>query len=263
MYMRLAFAVAAHLEPEILVVDEVLAVGDAAFQKKCLGKMSEVAKGGRTVLFVSHQMAAVENLCGSAALMGEGRIQAVGPADRVIQTYLEHTSGGDSDWSALGERLDRQGDGSLQVVGFRLVDHGDQPVQSLRCGRGYQWELQVANRVGKAVSNVELALGVDDPAGARVAHLSMNLIGATPLDLPAEGGVISVRFPRWPLAPGRYGVTIFLTSGGRIVDWIRQAIFVDVDGGDYYGTGKLPPHGSGLLLIDHEMRLKEPVGHVA
>jgi lipopolysaccharide transport system ATP-binding protein len=90
MYVRLAFAVAAHLEPEILIVDEVLAVGDAEFQAKCLGKMQNVAKGGRTVIFVSHNMAAVRALCGSALLMEQGRLSMRGSADDCIQKYLSH-----------------------------------------------------------------------------------------------------------------------------------------------------------------------------
>ena len=90
MYVRLAFAVAAHLEPEILVVDEVLAVGDAEFQKKCLGKMEEVSKGqGRTVLFVSHNMAAVQQLCGRALLLKEGTISADGAVPALLQMYLQ------------------------------------------------------------------------------------------------------------------------------------------------------------------------------
>jgi lipopolysaccharide transport system ATP-binding protein len=91
MYMRLAFAIAAHLEPEILIVDEVLAVGDHAFQQKCLGKMGDVAKEGRTVLFVSHNMACIERLCHSAILLEEGRVKVLGKIPEVIQTYLENT----------------------------------------------------------------------------------------------------------------------------------------------------------------------------
>src|SRR5437870_7301562 len=87
MYTRLAFAVAAHLEPEILVVDEVLAVGDAQFQKKCLGKMGDVAKAGRTVLFVSHNMAAVRLLCGRGVLLVQGQVRDFGPIDHVVDVY--------------------------------------------------------------------------------------------------------------------------------------------------------------------------------
>jgi lipopolysaccharide transport system ATP-binding protein len=89
MYVRLAFAVAAHLEPEILIVDEVLAVGDAQFQKKCLGKMEDVSKEGRTVLFVSHQMAAVEALCNRAILINAGQVHLDGPPTQVINAYLD------------------------------------------------------------------------------------------------------------------------------------------------------------------------------
>ena len=93
MYMRLAFAVAAHLEPEVLVVDEVLAVGDAAFQKKCLGKMGEVASGGRTVLFVSHNMSAVQQLCGQCAWLNKGSIEMVGNTQQVVSSYLDNGDG--------------------------------------------------------------------------------------------------------------------------------------------------------------------------
>src|SRR5205085_472902 len=93
MYLRLAFAVAAHLQPEILVVDEVLAVGDLTFQKKCLGKMSEVSRGGRTVLFVSHNMAAVQNLCQRGVVLSEGKLVYDGGAEEAIQRYLHSVSG--------------------------------------------------------------------------------------------------------------------------------------------------------------------------
>src|SRR5256884_476759 len=96
MYVRLAFAVAAHLEPEILLVDEVLAVGDAAFQKKCLGKMGDVAKEGRTVLFVSHNMAAVRSLCSRAFLLSDGRILSSGAANEVVSAYESAMARGDS-----------------------------------------------------------------------------------------------------------------------------------------------------------------------
>src|SRR6202030_4871351 len=94
MYLRLAFAVAAHLEPEILIVDEVLAVGDAGFQKKCLGKMHEVRRGGRTVLFVSHNMAAVENLCERGLVLHQGKVVYHGPVKGAIRYYLDSLSVG-------------------------------------------------------------------------------------------------------------------------------------------------------------------------
>src|SRR5690606_16389311 len=107
--MRLAFAVAAHLEPEVLVIDEVLAVGDAEFQRKCLGKMEDVAKGGRTVLFVSHNMAAITSLCSSAILLNSGRIVCAGDTDKVIKQYVQDSQ--ESSIEDLKDRKDRTGDG--------------------------------------------------------------------------------------------------------------------------------------------------------
>src|SRR4029077_20656884 len=107
MYVRLAFAVAAHLEPEILLVDEVLAVGDGEFQKKCLGKMDEVARGGRTVLFVSHNMAAMRGLCERGILLERGRVAAIGPMEAVADQYVR--PGRDQEESARFDPHDRRG----------------------------------------------------------------------------------------------------------------------------------------------------------
>ncbi|MGH7215165.1 MAG: ABC transporter ATP-binding protein, partial [Tepidisphaeraceae bacterium] len=118
MYMRLAFAVAAHLEPEVLVVDEVLAVGDAAFQKKCLGKMGDVARHGRTILFVSHNMAAVQALCQRAVMLDRGRVQECGPVGDVVQKYIQQVTAIEA--IPLVDRPDRQGDGAARVLSLRI-----------------------------------------------------------------------------------------------------------------------------------------------
>jgi len=122
MYVRLAFAVAAHLEPEILLVDEVLAVGDAAFQKKCLGKMGDVARGGRTVLFVSHNMGAISTLCEKAILLTEGCIEFMGPAQQTVSTYL---AGFSADADLKKEwRLEEAPGGKIgKVKSIRITDH--------------------------------------------------------------------------------------------------------------------------------------------
>ena len=114
MFMRLAFAVAAHLEPDILIVDEVLAVGDVAFQKKCLGKMSTVASEGRTVIFVSHHMPSVQSLCTRAALLDHGKVAEVGPPETIIGAYLRTVTGREP--IPLDQRPDRRGDGSVRMV---------------------------------------------------------------------------------------------------------------------------------------------------
>lgn len=122
MYVRLAFAVAAHLDPEILIVDEVLAVGDAAFQKKCLGKMGEVARGGRTVLYVSHNMAAVSQLCNSGIWLKQGRVEFTGSADEAVRMYMSENS--DTQAEARWTPENAPGDDRVRLLGARVLQHG-------------------------------------------------------------------------------------------------------------------------------------------
>jgi lipopolysaccharide transport system ATP-binding protein len=255
MYMRLAFAVAGHLEPEILVVDEVLAVGDAEFQRKCLGKMGEVAKEGRTVLFVSHQMAAVESLCDSAILLEYGQLAKTGSASQITQLYVGRDSETRDRSESLRSRMDRQGDGAVRVVAVRLHDALGRPTESLRCGQDCSWEFELENCAGRSVG-VDLAIGLDNALGTRVAHLATELCGCGSGRIGVGGGVVRIALRRLPLAPGRYSLTLFLTSGGRIVDWLQQAVWFEVQGGDYFGTGRLPPAGSGLVLVRHEIEIE-------
>lgn len=139
MYVRLAFAVAAHLEPEVLVIDEVLAVGDVEFQKKCLGKMQSIAGGGRTVLFVSHNMTAVSSLCSRAILLEGGRLVKDGPAVDVVKTYLEGSlaAGGAREWEAD----EAPGGEDLRMVSVKLVRTDGSPAAVIEVGE--QAELQI------------------------------------------------------------------------------------------------------------------------
>ncbi len=129
MYVRLAFAVAAHLEPEILIVDEVLAVGDSAFQKKCLGKMEDVANGGRTVLFVSHNMETVMRLCNKTILLDKGRVAAEGPTAEVVRSYLHTGAGKSSERSWIGER-EMPGNDVVRLRKFHAHDRSGNKLES-------------------------------------------------------------------------------------------------------------------------------------
>jgi lipopolysaccharide transport system ATP-binding protein len=143
MYVRLAFAVAAHLEPEILVVDEVLAVGDAEFQKKCLGKMSEVAGGGRTVLFVSHNMGAVRSLCSRAIVIADGKLIASAPAPQAVEIYLQsstaHLADG-SEWCWKNSEM--PGDETMRVARVALARSNGQPAREFRSDEKFQIKIQ-------------------------------------------------------------------------------------------------------------------------
>jgi lipopolysaccharide transport system ATP-binding protein len=139
MYVRLAFAVAAHLEPEILIIDEVLAVGDAEFQKKCLGKMSEVAEKGRTVLFVSHNMGAVRSLCSRAIFISNGKLIATGSAAQIVDTYLQSSTAnlaGHSQWHWKSSEM--PGDKTLRVTRVCLAKSNGQPTNEFRADEDIQ-----------------------------------------------------------------------------------------------------------------------------
>ena len=252
MYVRLAFAVAAHLEPEILIVDEVLAVGDAEFQRKCLGKMQEVSRGGRTVLFVSHQMAAVQNLCQTGILLAQGRIVQIGPIHDVVKHYLTEST--HLAELSFENRKDRQGNGALRFTEVSLRDVHGKPVTAFGCGAPAVMELSIANVSRKSLRTVRVAVGVDNDLGQRILVWSTHLADEDFPELGADVASVEVRIPRMTLAPGRYGFTLFASVNGEIVDWIRNAGTFDVEPGDFYGTGQLPAQGQGHFLMEHRFQ---------
>jgi len=256
MSVRLAFAVAAHLEPEILIVDEVLAVGDAAFQKRCMGKMGEVAKNeGRTVLFVSHQMAAVENLCHSGILLQNGRVVQKGPAGEVIRRYL-------GDLSKLAEislmdRQDRKGSGEIRFSSVTLQNEKRETVNSFVSGEKSIFVMKYENASKADLRQLDVEVRIETYRGHRLILLKTELCGEAFQLVPKDNDTIEVHIDKLPLAPGRYCTTLFVTMGGGIVDWVKEAWFFDVEPGDFYGTGRLPPEDEGLVLTPHHFSIPE------
>jgi lipopolysaccharide transport system ATP-binding protein len=256
MYVRLAFSVAAHLEPEILVVDEVLAVGDIDFQKKCLGKIEDVAsKHGRTILFVTHNMAAIESMCGSALLLVDGRCGALGDTSVVVQEYLRHISRVSE--TPLDIRTDREGSGDVRFVSMSLESSRGFKVSAFRCGAEATIHFVVENRSGHELRGFRTAILVENEMGQQVALLDTLLLGLDVSGMPPGRESLRVVIPKMPLIPGRYRITIYSTVNGIIADWIKNAAVFDVESGDYYGSGQLPPHGEGMFLLDHRFIVSE------
>lgn len=205
MYLRLAFAVAAHLEPEILLVDEVLAVGDVAFQKKCVGKMGDVARAGRTVLFVSHNLGLVSDLCTRCVQFSQGRVVADGPTREVVTRYLEDGELSSSvdltDWS-----LDRSGDGPMRLT---RVSVGDRDGNE----RGiFAFGDEIVFRVGvraRPQARCIVGVAIRDAQGHLILHVNNTDDRAT-VEMPAELSEIRVRLERVILNDGTYYVTIWL-----------------------------------------------------
>ncbi|MBK8227372.1 MAG: ABC transporter ATP-binding protein [Flavobacteriales bacterium] len=250
MYVRLAFAVAAHLEPEILVVDEVLAVGDAEFQRKCMGKMKEVAHGGRTILFVSHNMAAIQNLCSTAIYLKHGQVQAQGEAGTVITEYLRSSS--DAARQDLALRQDRQGNGAVRFMSFSITDDQGRGLAALQCGSpaALHFDFEAAG----AVHDLHLAIGIDDELGTRVAQFNNEATGQVFVDAAGKRR-ITISIPKCALRNGRYTFTLFSSVAGDTADYLFNAGSFDVEDGDFYGTGKLPPGDQGAVLLEHSFSI--------
>jgi len=250
MYVRLAFAVAAHLEPEILVIDEVLAVGDVAFQKKCLGKMGDVAKHGRTVLFVSHNMAAVSNLCGTGLYLAAGKVTRDGEIADVIRVYLQDSSSDPT--VSISKRSDRNGSGIARFSAVDILDAEDRRTETVMCGQRVRIRIKLSSDTTPLhLRNVNIAIGMDNSLGHRVWHLANESTGAIFPDFDVERDVFCFDIPRMPLVADNYSMVLFLSSQNTIIDWIENAVSFRVESGDFYGTGRLPPAGQGCFLADY------------
>jgi lipopolysaccharide transport system ATP-binding protein len=252
MYVRLAFAVAAHLEPEILIVDEVLAVGDAAFQKKCLGKMEDVGKEGRTVLFVSHNMAAIQNLCQRAIWLNQGQLIIDNQTQIVINDYLKTATNFSN--ISLSDRKDRQGDGKVRFTSVQF-ENEEGTVQSFYSGQKAKIILFFENNTNQNLKNFNIALGIDNQMGERITHLSTEIRGTNLDNVNYDVNYVTIELDKLPFTAGRYSFTIFSTVNGVIADWIQNAGFFEVESGDFYGTGKIPETTHGSFLMDYQFQV--------
>lgn len=227
MYLRLAFSVAAHLEPELLLVDEVLAVGDAAFQKRCLGKMGDVAAAGRTVLFVSHNMEAIQRLCRRTLLMADGRLVADGGSQEVTGRYLLRTLRG----SRPGECITladagREGSGEARFVEVRYHDPG-QPSAPLVPGGPLSFELCI--EASRPLVAGSVAVVLYDGRGTKLVNADTVSLGQ-PLPLDAGLNRLRLDIAAVHLNPGTYVVGLWLAAGplGAPVDFVERAFELDV-----------------------------------
>jgi lipopolysaccharide transport system ATP-binding protein len=253
MYVRLAFAVAAHLEPEILVVDEVLAVGDIEFQKKCLGKMSDVADGGRTVLFVSHNMAAVQRLCDRSIVLSKGKKIFDGGTNKAIDQYLADTR--QTFAKPLPERTDRAGTGDCIATSLTFLDQHGHEITEIASGTPTTVRVGYKCREGKTINNASVNVSIlrED----RVCSvLSSVAVRDKPMVFSGEG-FVDLIVESWPFTEGLYQVDIYLES--EVCHDAINAAEVHVVDGDFFGTGRIRPnhHWKDVgVLVNHRC---EPV----
>ncbi len=246
MYVRLAFAVAAHLEPEILLVDEVLAVGDSEFQKKCLGKMDEVARGGRTVLFVSHNIVAVEALCKSALFLDSGRLKMIGTPRDVLSEYAKMITSS----RALLADLRRHSGRSRELT--RLMTHvsvvgNDAEGSVIRTGDSIA--VIVAFKSPTPIRPC-CSVTIKTDGGTRIFHISDYFSNELSTVAATDSGTVTCYVSELPLLPGRYFVDLWLGDFSLTpFDRVTDACWFEVSPADLFGSGKLPSTAEGPVFL--------------
>lgn len=247
MYVRLAFAVAAHLEPEILVVDEVLAVGDAQFQKKCLGKMGEVVGSGRTVLFVSHNMAAASALCEVGVLIEQGRVRMIDQTAVVIHQYLSLEG---KPALSLATHCGRSKGCKPHLTKIEIVARESGCSGVVPCGESCDIRFEL---VDNAHSTIRIAFTIYDTLGIRICHFD------TAIMHPVEDPSLSRKqaaclIPVMNLVPGYYHINAAVYDGTVVLDHISRAYEFQIVESNYFGDGKLPDAADGCVVLQHKWR---------
>lgn len=247
MHLRLAFAVAAHLEPEILIVDEVLSVGDLAFQEKCLGRMDAVVAEGRTILFVSHNLVAVQHFCQRCLLLSGGRKIAEGPTADVINTYTQSVRRGSR--ASVSDVVDRKGNGQLRFQEVRL-EAGGETIDAPASGQSFDFVLRYETADGRPLRNVNFIVWITADIGQVTLDLSSHETGTYFPEIPGEGEV-RCTLPRCPLPAGGYVINFLADIAGETLDWVEGAGELAVREGDFFGSGQKQDPSSRTVLVDH------------
>ena len=247
MYVRLAFAVAAHLESEILLVDEVLAVGDAEFQKKCLGKMGDVATNqGRTVFFVSHNMASIQNLCKTTIVMDKGQLIKKCDSQEAITLYLDTKRTLGKSMFAT-RNLDSKEKTYLTNV---ILKSGElQNINTLMSGQPL--EIIIDYNDDLLGSNISISIGIYNSFGEKILHLGTEFVKPNKIKMISTGKQICY-LPSVPLPKGKYYFNFALYKDGKQIDHAANAMEISIIDGDYYGSGKLPQSHEHKFLVDYE-----------
>jgi lipopolysaccharide transport system ATP-binding protein len=251
MYVRLAFAVAAHLEPEILIVDEVLAVGDMEFQKKCLSKMDDVARSGRTVLLVSHNMASIQGLCNKGIMLSSGKLYCSGEITEVVNEYVSQSKTLIAA-NSIASRSDRSGNGSVRIQDIRFKDLTTQNwTNEIINGRSLLIEISYqAKNKNLPIKSFNLGITFHTNDGQFVSVVNSRMASNAYADVAPEGKVYCY-IPKLPLMCGNYFLNFNLNVEGSVADQMTEATSLNVEPGDYFGTGIDNAFGRQGVYLNH------------
>lgn len=249
MKVRLAFAVAAHLDPEVLIIDEVLAVGDAGFRKKCLGKIEQVARQGRTILLVSHNMLSIQSLCSRAILLEEGRIVFNGATEIAVNKYLSSTEIVHN--QSILERADRNNGETFRFASVDFLNPDTmKPWHTLIAGQPVIVRIGYENYSNTSIEDVGLSITFFTMMRGHLFGCKNRAVG-TSLDVRPGAGYSDCYLPKWPLKAGQYTYDLTAEVNDNELDWLGNAGLLDTEHGDYYGTGIVPSADRPGVLIDY------------
>ena len=255
MKVRLAFAVASHLEPQILIIDEVLAVGDHEFQQRCLGKMQDVAASGRTVLFVSHNMAAVRRLCNKAIRLEHGRLIDSGPAGEQVDAYVREVTHR-AQVSELKTRPDRTGNGQVRMTAVTLLSQSDSVPISVM-GVGNPLTICIDYESPDDFLSPCIHIAINNDLGVPVTYMCSRFTAELPGRIPATGRLFCA-LPELPLATGDYTIDVCLQSGETTCDHVLSVADLTITEDAFYPTGLVPPPAYGVFLSHQHWSLDQP-----
>ncbi len=246
MMVRLGFSVAAHLEPEILVVDEVLAVGDAEFQKKAIGKMQDVSRGeGRTVLFVSHNMASIRALCKHGVMLENGAIRYIGDIENTISNYMN--SCGKMESIDLNTRFENKTLPLAYITDVYFENNRGKYIDTIQSGDDIRL---IVKYNSQSLKPSIINIGVYNTLGEKLFHLSSEYV-ATSKKHDEKENTITFYLRKIPLVKGVYVFNFSLWNQYDRFDWLKNGLTLNVVGGDFYNTGKIPSDGESKFLIDY------------
>lgn len=249
MEVRLAFSVAVHLQPEVLLVDEVLSVGDASFQQKSLGKIREVSQNGGTVLFVSHNMTTVSSICNKAMVLDHGRVVfPLGVVNEAIEYYLNTHQHHSIDSLQRIEKTDQAM--SVSITKFVPMDENGFQVDTLTSGMPVTFKIDYENRQNKPLQNTVITLLIKTPHGDVLANLSSTL-SAGQKNFTDPAGTILCKVKKLPLMPGNILISLILESDGKVVQHIEDAYVGSIDRGGKF-TKKEIDGRDGWVIVDNE-----------
>jgi len=261
MKVRLGFSVAVNLRQELMLVDEVLSVGDAAFREKCLDRMDLLTRGGHTVIFVGHNMEMISSSCDRAIWLETGRIRSEGPATDVVNEYLETATGsfGEGDgFIPLDEIAGHEGE-ILNLTHVRLLDHDGRQTPDFESGQRVQLAVGYELLDPATTAEVSISATILGKGGSLITSCDSRVTGIEFQGLPARGEFVC-RLSKLPLLPGHYRLGLKCKTDGAVANHIPNALRFRVTEGDFYRSGILPAPGSGNALFDHSWALGESDG---